>query len=51
VVKLQIHLGQRLLRMLNMRSRVLEQTLALTHVGSQLRDLAFGPKASAAQAV
>ena len=45
VVELEIHLCQRLLHMLDMRGRVLKQTLALTHVGTQLGDLAFGSKA------
>src|ERR1700691_4181164 len=45
VVELEIHLCQRLLHMLDMRGRVLKQTLTLTHVGTQLGDLAFGSKA------
>ena len=51
VVELKIHLGQRLLHVLNMRGRILEQTLALTHVGTQLGNLTFGPKAGAQQTV
>jgi hypothetical protein len=31
--------------MLDMRGRVLEQTLTLTRIGTQLGDLAIGPKA------
>src|SRR5271165_1118433 len=49
VVELKIHLCQRLLHMLNMRGRVLEQTLALTYVCSQLSNLAFGPKTGSQQ--
>lgn len=45
VVELKIHLGQRLLHMLDVRGRVLQQTLALTHIGSQFGNLPFGPKA------
>ena len=36
VVELEIHLCQRLLHVLDMRCCVLKQTLALTHVGTQL---------------
>ena len=32
MVELEVHLGQRLLHVLNMRGRILEQTLALTYV-------------------
>ena len=34
MVELEVHLGQRLLHVLNMRGRILEQTLALTYVGA-----------------
>ena len=51
VVELKIHLCQRLLHVLDMRGRILEQALALTHVCSQLSDLAFGPKAGTQQTV
>ena len=51
VVQLQVHLGQRLLYMLDMRGRVLEQALALAHVGAQFGDLAFRSKAGAQQPV
>ena len=44
VVELNIHLCQRLLHVLDVRSCVFQKTLALTHVGSQLRNLSFGPK-------
>jgi hypothetical protein len=37
--------------MLDVRSRVLQQTLALTHVGSQLRNLSFGSKARPQQSI
>src|SRR3954468_16663477 len=49
VVELKIHLRQGLLHMLDVRGRVLQQTLALTHVGSQLRNLSFGSKAGPQQ--
>src|SRR5882762_1221513 len=49
VVELKIHLGQCLLHMLDVRGRVLQQTLALTHVGSQFGNLPFGPKAGSQQ--
>ena len=37
--------------MLDVRGRVLQQTLALTHVGSQLRNLSFGSKAGSQQSI
>jgi hypothetical protein len=43
-VELQIHLGQCLLHVLDVRGRVLEQTLALAQVGAQFNDLPFGRK-------
>src|SRR4029077_13828645 len=49
VVQLKIHLRQGLLHMLDVGGRVLQQTLALTHVGSQLGNLPFGPKAGPQQ--
>lgn len=49
VVELKIHLGQRLLHMLDVRGRVLQQTFALTHIGSQFGNLPFGPKAGSKQ--
>ena len=49
VMELNVHLGQRLLHMLDVRGRVLKKTLALTHVGSQLRNLSFGSKAGPQQ--
>ena len=48
MVELEVHLGQRLLHVLNMRGRILEQTLALTYVGAQLDEMTFGAKAGAA---
>ena len=42
---------QRLLHILDMRGRVLEQTHTLTDIGTQLGDLAFGPKAGTRQPV
>jgi hypothetical protein len=38
VVELEIHLGERFLHVLNVRGRILEQTLALAYVGTQCRD-------------
>ena len=49
VMELNVHLGQRLLHMLDVRGRVLKKTLALTHVGSQHRNLSFGSKAGPQQ--
>ena len=37
--------------MLDMRGRVLQQTLTLTHVASQLRNLSFGSKAGPQQSI
>ena len=51
VVELKVHLCQRLLHVLDMGGRILEQTLALTHVCTQLGDLAFEPKAGTQQTV
>ena len=51
MVELEVHLGQRLLHVLNMRGRILEQTLALTYVGTQRDEMTFGPKAGAQQTV
>jgi hypothetical protein len=51
VVELKVHLCQRLLHVLDMRGRIFEQTLALTHVCTQHGDLAFGPKAGTQQTV
>jgi hypothetical protein len=49
VVELKIHLRHGLLHMLDVRGRVLQQTLALTHVGSQRHNLSFGSKAGPQQ--
>jgi len=49
VVELKIHLGQCLLHVLDVRGSVLQQALALTHVGSQLGNLPFGAKAGPQQ--
>lgn len=43
------YLGQGLVHMLDVGGRVPNQTLALAHVGSQLRNLSFGPKAGSHQ--
>jgi hypothetical protein len=51
VVNLQVHLHQSLLHVLDMRRRVLEQTLALTDIRSQLGDPTLGPKAGAQQTI
>jgi hypothetical protein len=37
--------------MLDVGGRVLQQTLALRHVGSQLRNLSFGSKAGSQQSI
>ncbi len=44
MMELKIHLGQRLLHVLNMRGRILEQTLALAYVGTQLVNWPLGRK-------
>src|SRR4029077_14210285 len=49
VRKLHVHFRQRLLHVLDMRRAILQQTLTLTQVGTQFRDLTFGPKARAQQ--
>jgi len=46
-VKLDVHLDQRLLHVLNMCGRVLEQPLALTQVRSQCHDILLGAEARA----
>ena len=51
VMELQVHLCQRLLHVLDMGGRILEQPLALTQVCSQLGDLALGPEAGTQQTV
>ena len=51
VVNLQVHLHQSLLHVLDMRCRILEQTLALTDIRSQLGDPTLGPKAGAQQTI
>jgi hypothetical protein len=51
MVKLQIHLGQRLLHVLDVRGGVLEQTLALAQIGAQFNDLPLGAKAGTQQPV
>lgn len=48
-MELKTHLRQSLVHMLDVRGRVLNQTLALAHVGSQLRNLSFGRKAGPQQ--
>ena len=51
VVNLQVHLRQSLLYVLDMGRRILEQTLALTDIRSQLGDPTLGPKAGAQQTI
>jgi hypothetical protein len=46
VMELQVHLGQRLLHVLDMGRRVIQQPLALTQIGPQRRDLALRPEAA-----
>jgi hypothetical protein len=51
VVQLQIHLHQGLLHVLDVRGRVLEQSLAMPHVGAERNDLCPGAKAGTEQPV
>ena len=51
MVKLEVHLHQSLLHVLDMRGRVFDETLALPQVGAQCGDLRLGPEAPAQQAV
>ena len=48
VMELQVHLRQRLLHVLDVRRRVIQQPLALTQIGPQRRDLALRPEAGSA---
>jgi hypothetical protein len=51
VVDLQVHLGQRLLHVLDVRGRVIQQALALPQVRPQLGDLALRPEAAPEQPI
>jgi len=51
VMQLQVHLGQRLLHVLDVRRRVVQQPLALPQVGAQSRHLGLRLEAWAQQAV
>jgi len=51
VVQLQIHLHQRLLHVLHVRRRVLDQPLAMPQVGTERDDLGSEPEAGAEQPV
>jgi len=44
-MELQVHLGQRLLHVLDVGGRLIEQPLALAQIAPQGRDLALGPEA------
>jgi hypothetical protein len=50
-MKLQVHLGQRLLHVLDVRGGIFEQALALAQIRAQFRDLGFGLEAGAQQAI
>ena len=51
VVELQVHLGQRLLHVLDVSCSVVEQSLTLPQIGPQPRDLGLRPEAAPQQAV
>jgi hypothetical protein len=51
VVDLQVHLGQRLLHVLDVRGRVIQQALALAQVGPQCGDLTLGTEAAPEQTI
>ncbi|MGU3286224.1 hypothetical protein ACLBW9_21140 [Methylobacterium mesophilicum] len=51
MLKLEVHLNQRLLHVLNRRGGIVKRALLLTHVSSQLGDLHLGSKIDTQQAV
>ncbi len=51
VLQLNIHPHQRLLHVLDVRGRIVQQALALAQVGPQRRQFALGPKARAHQPI
>ena len=51
MMQLQVHLHQRLLHVLNMRRRIIQQPLPLPEVGAQPGDFGLGPEARPQQAV
>ena len=51
VMELQVHLHQSLLHMLDVSGCVFNETLALTQIGAQLRDLAVGSEAATQKAI
>ena len=51
MMELEIHLGQRLLHVLNMCGGVVQQALTLAQIGAQRRDVTLGPEAGAQQAI
>ena len=51
VMEVQVHLGQRLLHVLNVGGRVIEQPLTLAQVCAQSGDLALRPEAAPQQPV
>ncbi len=50
-MQLQVHLGESLLHVLDMRGGILEQPLALTQIRAQFRNLGFRLEAGAQQAI
>ena len=51
MMQLQVHLHQRLLHVLDMRRRVIQQSLPLPQIGAQPSHFGLGPEAGAQQAV
>jgi hypothetical protein len=50
-MELQVHLGERLLHVLDVGGCIVEQALTLAQIGTQLGNLALGPEAGAQQAM
>jgi len=50
-MQLQVHLGQRLLQVLNVGGGVVQQPLALAQIGAQGGDVALRPEAAPQQTV
>jgi hypothetical protein len=50
-MELQVHLGQRLLQVLDMSGRIVQQSLALSQIGAQSRHLSLRAEAPAQQAI
>jgi len=51
MVELQVHLGQRLLHVLDVSSRIVQKPLALSQIGAQCRHLRLRAVAAAQQAI